>query len=314
MMELLDRERLSNGDYFLYFGVFVLVAWPAIMLLGLLDTFLIDNPEDNLTQYNFVAGIAAGAVGALTLAAVRRRKALAAGSAKSGYRPTAKKKSSSELKCPNCGYDGPPIADVQGKLICAMCSHQIAQEASRFRPVQLEAFAGPDPVPTASEGEWFFSREGRPLQPASFEKLTRLVAAGKLKPSDLVWKEGMASWKRIADLPGLFPAEESRPSPGAGTAGKGAGKRSRKASESWLHALAAVPHLVSPVSTASKSGEDEWYYIAGQEAMPHGPVTFVELCRRAADGQVKPTDLVLGQGSEWKEARFVANLFRKGRA
>jgi hypothetical protein len=66
--------------------------------------------------------------------------------------------------------------------------------------------------------------------------------------------------------------------------------------------------------SSAKSTEDAWYYIAGKEAMPNGPVTFSELRRRAASGQVKPTDLVLGHGSEWKEARFVANLFRKGRA
>ena len=297
------RERYASRDSFLYVGVFVLVTWPVVLVLGLIDTFLLRTPDDSLSLINYGAGMAAGAVAVLIIAAIRQRKARIAP-------PLARPSSSQFMACPNCGYDGPPNADVRGRLVCPMCQHRIAQEATRFRPIQLEAFAGPDPTQNPAEGQWFYSKDGQPLEPASFEKLTQFVVSGKLKPTDVVWKEGMPMWKPIADLPGLFPDAVPKP---PRSPGKKSRMPSQKASQSWLYSLSALPQMVSPVQRSSKSVEDEWYYISGADADPHGPVTFAELRQRAARGELRASDLVLGQGSEWKQARFVENLFRGGR-
>lgn len=41
----------------------------------------------------------------------------------------------------------------------------------------------------------------------SSQELARLGKAGQLRPSDLVWKEGMTGWKPARDVKGLFPTE-----------------------------------------------------------------------------------------------------------
>lgn len=55
------------------------------------------------------------------------------------------------------------------------------------------------------EEQWYYSQQGQRMGPVSEEQLTDLVFSGQLKPTDMVWKKGMASWQAASQIPGLFP-------------------------------------------------------------------------------------------------------------
>jgi hypothetical protein len=58
--------------------------------------------------------------------------------------------------------------------------------------------------------QWFYSRNGDMRGPVTGAKLKALAEAGKLLPSDLIWKEGMSSWVSASKVKGLFPASEKQ--------------------------------------------------------------------------------------------------------
>lgn len=56
---------------------------------------------------------------------------------------------------------------------------------------------------------WYYTSEGQPKDPVSREELKQLAARGLLKPTDLVWAEGMPKWIRAGSAEGLFTGAES---------------------------------------------------------------------------------------------------------
>ena len=54
--------------------------------------------------------------------------------------------------------------------------------------------------------EWYYQQNGQKHGPVSGASLKQLAAAGKLQPTDLIWKEGMAKWLPAQSVKGLFPA------------------------------------------------------------------------------------------------------------
>ncbi|WP_162136246.1 GYF domain-containing protein [Zavarzinella formosa] len=57
--------------------------------------------------------------------------------------------------------------------------------------------------------EWYYSVEGDRQGPVSAQELKKLVEAGTLKATDLVWKDGMADWVPAKTIKGLFAAGAS---------------------------------------------------------------------------------------------------------
>lgn len=53
--------------------------------------------------------------------------------------------------------------------------------------------------------QWYCSREGNRIGPVSTEQIREAVGAGKLLPTDLVWKTGMTEWMPANRITGLFP-------------------------------------------------------------------------------------------------------------
>jgi len=53
--------------------------------------------------------------------------------------------------------------------------------------------------------QWYYSQEGQQHGPQTPSQIKELAAAGKLKPTDLIWKEGLESWIPASRLKGLFP-------------------------------------------------------------------------------------------------------------
>ncbi|NJM38590.1 MAG: DUF4339 domain-containing protein [Akkermansiaceae bacterium] len=65
-------------------------------------------------------------------------------------------------------------------------------------------------------GDWFYSRNGERLGPATFDELRQMAANGRLNPRlDLAWKNGMNEWIPTGEIKGLFervaPAKDTEP-------------------------------------------------------------------------------------------------------
>jgi hypothetical protein len=54
--------------------------------------------------------------------------------------------------------------------------------------------------------EWFYGKEGQQFGPIDEVTLSARIAAGEIGPQDLVWKEGMDSWKPLQEIRHLAPS------------------------------------------------------------------------------------------------------------
>lgn len=60
---------------------------------------------------------------------------------------------------------------------------------------------------------WHYNRNGEKHGPISDSDLRTLAADGSLKPDDLIWKEGMAEWRKAGAVKGLFAQGKQTPPP-----------------------------------------------------------------------------------------------------
>jgi len=63
------------------------------------------------------------------------------------------------------------------------------------------------------EDQWYYSEQKQRMGPVSEGQLKQLASTGQLKPTDLVWKKGMASWRAASEVVGLFPPSISAEPP-----------------------------------------------------------------------------------------------------
>jgi hypothetical protein len=52
---------------------------------------------------------------------------------------------------------------------------------------------------------WYYTTEGKQMDAVTIKELMRLVGDGTLKPTDMVWKDGMPRWIRASSVRELFP-------------------------------------------------------------------------------------------------------------
>lgn len=57
--------------------------------------------------------------------------------------------------------------------------------------------------------QWYYGKDGKRLGPLSSNQLKDLAASGTIRPTDLVWKQGMSGWVEAHKVQGLFPAGAS---------------------------------------------------------------------------------------------------------
>src|SRR5215472_12089124 len=58
--------------------------------------------------------------------------------------------------------------------------------------------------------EWHYTLNGQQAAaPVAAAQLKQLAASGQLKPTDLVWQDGMLDWVPARDIKGLFPSGKS---------------------------------------------------------------------------------------------------------
>jgi hypothetical protein len=61
--------------------------------------------------------------------------------------------------------------------------------------------------------QWYYAQHNERKGPVPEEQLKQLVASGALKPTDLVWKTGMAAWRPASEVQALFGTVEDEPPP-----------------------------------------------------------------------------------------------------
>jgi hypothetical protein len=64
-----------------------------------------------------------------------------------------------------------------------------------------------------SDAVWYYAQNDQERGPVTPAELRSLVSAGKLKGSDLVWKEGMEDWAAASQVKGLLPEPAAPPAP-----------------------------------------------------------------------------------------------------
>jgi hypothetical protein len=112
--------------------------------------------------------------------------------------------SRADFICPACKATVTAPASLAGEAApCPKCGKDVERWPSP-KPVSTGA------APSASSGppakpEWSYSTGGHNRGPVSETQLRALVEAGMLRPTDLVWREGMPEWIEARLLPGLFP-------------------------------------------------------------------------------------------------------------
>ena len=71
----------------------------------------------------------------------------------------------------------------------------------------LPASGPPNPAGATRPTEWYYSHDGQQYGPCSDAELKQRVASGQVRPTDLVWHEGMDQWKSAGETGGLFAAQ-----------------------------------------------------------------------------------------------------------
>ncbi|MDB5355543.1 MAG: hypothetical protein JWN24_1996 [Phycisphaerales bacterium] len=62
-----------------------------------------------------------------------------------------------------------------------------------------------------SDAQWYFTQNGARQGPVALGQLQQMVAAGHIKPTDLVWQAGMPQWAPAGNVPVLFGAGAAPP-------------------------------------------------------------------------------------------------------
>ncbi len=65
--------------------------------------------------------------------------------------------------------------------------------------------------------DWYYSADGGQKGPVTAADLKKLADAGSLKPTDLIWKDGMTDWSPAKTVKGLFGGGSSEASADAAT-------------------------------------------------------------------------------------------------
>lgn len=62
-----------------------------------------------------------------------------------------------------------------------------------------------------SDAVWYYAQNDQEKGPVTTAELRSLAASGKLKPVDLVWKDGMGDWTAASQIKGLLPESPVAP-------------------------------------------------------------------------------------------------------
>ena len=59
--------------------------------------------------------------------------------------------------------------------------------------------------------QWYCALGGQRYGPVGQDELAQWIREGRVRPSDMVWSDGMGEWAKAATVPGLFAAAGTPP-------------------------------------------------------------------------------------------------------
>lgn len=142
----------------------------------------------------------------------------------------------------------------------------------------------PPPNSLSWDDEWYCVQDRKKIGPLSQQALQRLIAAGTIKPGDMLLKEGTQKWAAASTVPqftALFPAPRP-PQP-------------------------IAPAPAKPAVAPAPVSVDGWFYVKnGKKA---GPAPTPEIRRLVASGELAPDALVLRTGAQkWAALSSIPEL------
>jgi tetratricopeptide (TPR) repeat protein len=162
----------------------------------------------------------------------------------------------------------------------------------------------PLPAEDPAELEWYYIENKQKSGPAKLVQLQELIAAGRLRPTDMVLEKGTSRWVAASTVGALFPADERAGDvPGAMAAGPAGPPVTTTEAKPAL-----APQTMIPLARNVPSDRPGWFYVENQQKV--GPVGLAELRERVAFGLLKPSHLLLPTGSsQWIAASTIEGLF-----
>jgi hypothetical protein len=115
--------------------------------------------------------------------------------------------------------------------------------------------------------EWFYARKGKEFGPFTTAQLKRLGAAGQVRPTDLVWKTGMAKRVPARAVKGLCPEATSTAKPQAAAAPRIRTPPPAKPPEEVVE-LIAVDSPATPTQAVFPTQVDEVVELTAVESAP----------------------------------------------
>lgn len=101
---------------------------------------------------------------------------------------------------------------------------------------------------------WYYTNEGVQMDAVPLKELKRLVDAGTLKPTDMVWQDGMPRWIRASSVTDLFPDPATALDHYFTNT---AGKTTTTAETSAPHTSVKAANLPTPSTTAGAPASDD---------------------------------------------------------
>ncbi|MBY0460977.1 MAG: GYF domain-containing protein [Gemmataceae bacterium] len=114
-----------------------------------------------------------------------------------------------DFKCPQCAavIKAPP--SLEGECSdCPRCKREVERWPA---PLSGSRLSPAPPPPPDQAAVWFFTAAGKRRGPVTEAQLRSFVENGSLRPTDLIWREGMPGWVEASWLAGLFPQAAQPP-------------------------------------------------------------------------------------------------------
>ncbi|MCI0700449.1 MAG: DUF4339 domain-containing protein [Planctomycetia bacterium] len=111
-----------------------------------------------------------------------------------------------DYRCPHCSavIKAPPSLEGESGF-CPKCKADVDRwpaPVSGSRPPVQQLPAPPAPTQAAV---WYYMVGDKRRGPITEAQLKALAESGSLRPTDMVWRDGMPGWVAASWLPGLFP-------------------------------------------------------------------------------------------------------------
>jgi membrane protease subunit (stomatin/prohibitin family) len=104
------------------------------------------------------------------------------------------------------GIAGAGVGIGVGAALGAQLAQALQPDAAPTKDAAAPASAPSGPPPLPGSTQWYLGLDGRQVGPLAPSEIQARITAGTATPDTLVWREGMAAWTRLGDVPELQPA------------------------------------------------------------------------------------------------------------